>query len=276
MATLQDRTAIITGGGSGIGRGTALALAGRGARVVVADIDLAAADAVATEITGAGGAAAAVRVDVTGDGAFEELRDAAVDRFDRVDVVMNNVGGLTRGFPEHLPVEEWQRVLDLNLLSVVRSNAVFLPLLIGQGHGHIVNTASFAGLFTYSYDRIPYAAAKAAVVQISEGLRLYLEPLGVGVTVLCPGPVRTGISRSLPQTFGPDPGMRGPGEQFAFLDPRDVGNQVAEAISANTFMLPTHPHVRELLVERATDWDGFVEKQTLLAADPASTGIAPR
>lgn len=276
MTALHGRTAIITGGGSGIGRGTAHALARHGARIVVADIDADAAGTVAAEITGTGGTAMATPVDVTAEGAFEGLRDAALDRFGRVDVVMNNVGGLTRGLPEHLPVQEWQRVLDLNLMSVVRSNAVFLPLLIGQRHGHIVNTASFAGLFTYAYDRLPYAAAKAAVVQISEGLRIYLDPLGIGVTLLCPGPVRTGISRSLPRTYGPDPGMLGPGEQFAFLDPTEVGEQVADAVLANTFWLPTHPHVRDLLIERASDWDGFIGKQTALAADPATTGIPPR
>ena len=276
MTMLQGRTAIISGAGSGIGRATALACAARGARIVVADLDPAAADTVAGEIAGAGGSATGVRVDVTADGAFEGLRDVALDRFGRVDVVMNNVGGLTRGLPEHLPVQEWQRVFDLNLMYVVRSNAVFLPLLIEQGHGHIVNTASFAGLFTYAYDRIPYAAAKAAVVQISEGLRLYLGPLGVGVTVLCPGPIRTGIARSLPRTFGPEPGMRGPGEEFAFLDASVVGEQVAEAVLADTFMLYTHPGVRDLLVERATDWNAFVEKQTARAADPLSSGIAAR
>jgi NAD(P)-dependent dehydrogenase (short-subunit alcohol dehydrogenase family) len=109
---------------------------------------------------------------------------------------------------------------------VVRSNAVFLPLLIEQGHGHIVNTASFAGLFTYSYDRLPYAAAKAAIVQISEGLRLYLHPRGVGVTVLCPGPVMTNIMASMPPGFGPDVATRGPGEQFTPLQPEIVGDRL--------------------------------------------------
>jgi len=207
MRSLRDITAVITGGGSGIGRATAVVLARRGARIVVADIDAGAAQKVAADINGAGGAAC----DVAGDGAFEERKTVALDRFGRVDVVMNNVGVLTRGLSEHLPVEEWQRIFEINLFSVVRSNAVFLPLLIGQGHGHIVNTASFAGLFAYAYDRLPCAASKAAIVQISEGLRLYLRPQGIGVTVLCPGPVRTAIAASLPPRSAPRSPCGAPG-----------------------------------------------------------------
>jgi NAD(P)-dependent dehydrogenase (short-subunit alcohol dehydrogenase family) len=262
MQKLQDATAIITGGGSGIGRATALSLARRGARILVADLSAQTAEAVAAEITEAGGQALGVRVDVAAETAFEELKGAALDRFGSVDLIMNNVGVLTRGRPDHLPIEEWQRILNINLLSVVRSNATFLPLLIAQGHGHIVNTASFAGLFTYAYDRLPYAASKAAIVQISEGLRLYLAPQGIGVTLLCPGPVATNIAASLPPAFGPAIATRGPGEQFAVLNAEVVGEQVAEAVLSNTFMLYTHEQVRDVLVERATDWNAFIARQT--------------
>jgi NAD(P)-dependent dehydrogenase (short-subunit alcohol dehydrogenase family) len=261
MESLQDKVAVITGGGSGIGRATAHALATRGAQVVVADINAAGAGAVAAEITEAGGQAAGVRCDVGEEAAFEELKAFTLGRCGRVDIVMNNVGVLTRGLPEHLPVEEWQRIININLFSVVRSNAAFLPLLIGQGHGHIVNTASFAGLYTYAYDRLPYAASKAAIIQISEGLRLYLRPQGIGVTVLCPGPVLTNISASV-RSFGPETATRGPGKQFALLQPGAVGEQVADAIVHDTFMLYTHEQVRDVLVERASDWNAFIAQQT--------------
>ncbi|MEV6039924.1 SDR family NAD(P)-dependent oxidoreductase [Nonomuraea sp. NPDC052116] len=262
MESLTDTTAIITGGASGIGRATAHSLARRGARVVVADIDADAAEVVAMEINQEGGHAVGVRCDVADETAFDNLKAVALDRFGSIDVVMNNVGVLTRGLPDHLPVTEWQRIININLLSVVRSNAVFLPLLVSQGHGHIVNTASFAGLFTYSYDRLPYAATKAAIVQLSEGLHLYLRPQGIGVTVLCPGPVATNIAASLPGTFGPEIATRGPGEQFPVLMPDVVGEQVAEAILHNTFMLYTHDQVRDVLVERASDWNDFITRRT--------------
>jgi len=261
MDSLQGKTAIITGGGSGIGRATALSLARRGARVVAADINAGAARDVAAEITAAGGQALGVACDVAAEDAFEELKAVALDRFGAVDVVMNNVGVLTRGLPEHIPVAEWQRIISVNLLSVVRSNTVFLPLLISQGYGHLVNTASFAGLYTYSFDRLPYAATKAAIVQLSEGLRIYLRPQGIGVTVLCPGPVKTNIMATMPPTFGPETATRRPVPAFALLDPATVGEQVAEAILADTFMLFTHPEVADVLVERATDWNAFIDKQ---------------
>ncbi|WP_019927273.1 SDR family oxidoreductase [Nocardia sp. BMG111209] len=262
MEISHDTVAVITGGASGIGRATVHSLARRGARVVVADIDSSGAEAVAAEVTAAGGQAAGVRCDVSAATAFDELRTFTLDRFGRVDVVMNNVGVLTRGRPEYLPVAEWQRIIDINLMSVVRSNDVFLPRLIEQGHGHIVNTASFAGLFTYAYDRLPYAATKAAIVQISEGLRLYLQPQGIGVTLLCPGPVKTNIMASRPRSFGPDVQTRGPGTQFPVLEPDVVGEQVAEAIRTDTFMLYTHDNVRDVLVERASDWNAFIESRT--------------
>lgn len=266
MTQLSGATAVITGAASGIGRATAHSLARRGARIVVADVNGGDAQRVVTEITDSGGQAVPFVGDVTDDGFFDALRGVAVDTFGGVDIVMNNVGVLTSGRPDYLPVQEWQRIIDVNLMSVVRSNAVFLPLLIGQGHGHLVNTASFAGLYTYSYDRLPYAATKAAIIQISEGLQLYLRDLGVKVTVLCPGPVATNILATMPPNFGPEVEKGYPGPQFEVLMPEVVGEQVAEAILSDTFMLYTHPQVRELLTRRAEDWDAFVAGQSVRSA----------
>ena len=167
---------------------------------------------------------------------------------------------LFRSGPDALPVEEWQRVIGINLMSVVRSIAVFLPFLMAQKDGHIVNTASFAGLYTYAFDRLPYAACKAAIVQMSEGLAIYLKPFGINVTLLCPGPVKTDIANSV-RSFGQPTDVRGPGPQFGLMDADTVGQQVAAAIETNQFWLPTHPDVRALLIDRATDWDGFIQRQ---------------
>jgi NAD(P)-dependent dehydrogenase (short-subunit alcohol dehydrogenase family) len=256
MTSLEGATAIVLGAASGIGRGTARAMARHGARVVLGDVDGPGAAAAASEIRAAGGEAVGLAADVTTAEAFDRLRDTALDRYGRVDVVMNNVGVLTRGLPEHIPLEEWQRILDTNLLSLVRSNAVFLPLLIEQGAGHLVNTASFAGLFSYSFDRLPYAASKAAIVQISEGLR----PLGVQVTLLCPGPVATNIGASI-RSFGPETATRGPGPQFGVKDPDQVGDLVAGAVLDNRFFVPTDDQVVEVLRSRAADWDGYLAGQ---------------
>src|SRR3546814_5305552 len=126
---------------------------------------------------------------VTEPFAFEQLKAQALVRFGAVHIIMNNIAAVSCGLPEDIPVEEWQRAFDVNLMSIVRSNHVFLPLFIAQGEGHIINTASVDGLFGFGYDRLPYAASKAAVVTLSEGLALYLRPKGIGVTCLCPGPV---------------------------------------------------------------------------------------
>src|SRR3546814_10773717 len=114
-------------------------------------------------------------------------------------------------------------------MSIVRSNHVFLPLFIAQGEGHIINTASVDGLFGFGYDRLPYAASKAAVVTLSEGLALYLRPKGIGVTCLCPGPVATEIGDAM-NFFSENIDIHGAGEAFAMMDAADVGVMVRKAI----------------------------------------------
>ncbi|KKC02962.1 SDR family oxidoreductase [Mycobacterium nebraskense] len=260
METLRDKVAVITGAASGIGRAIAGALTDRGAHIVAVDVDDDGVRALADDLSSRGGAVLPQRADVSESAAFEGIRDAALQRFGRIDIVVNNVGVLTNGLPEDIPVSEWQRILDINLMSVVRSNAAFLPLLLDQGSGHLVNTASFAGLFTYSYDRLPYAATKAAIVQISEGLAIYLRPKNIGVTLLCPGPVLTNIAAAVPK-FGGGAPLRIPGEQFELLDPAAVGELVADAILRNRFFVPTHPQVVDELRCRVEDWDAYIDYQ---------------
>jgi NAD(P)-dependent dehydrogenase (short-subunit alcohol dehydrogenase family) len=257
MDTLRDKVCVITGAASGIGRAIAHALADRGAHIVAVDLDDDGIRALADEL---GATALAHRADVSDPDAFQGVRTATLQRFGRADVVVNNVGVLTNGLPQDIPVAEWQRILDINLMSVVRSNAAFVPLLLEQGSGHLVNTASFAGLFTYAYDRMPYAATKAAIVQISEGLAIYLRPKGIGVTLLCPGPVLTNIAAAVP-TFGGGAPLRIPGEQFELLDPAPVGELVADAIVRNRFFVPTHPQVVDELRRRLDDWDAYIDYQ---------------
>jgi NAD(P)-dependent dehydrogenase (short-subunit alcohol dehydrogenase family) len=255
---LERRVAIVTGAGSGIGRAMAVALARVGARVVVVDLRGDRAGETADVIGADGGVAVGTSADVAADGSLEPVRELAMERFGRVDVVCNNVGVIASGLPLDIPIDEWRRILETNVLSIVRSNAVFLPGLIAQGVGHVVNTASTAGLYPYAYDRMPYSTAKAAVVSLSESMALYLRPFGVGVTCLCPGPVRTNIIEQN-RVSGPGLGIRAP--KLALMDPADVADLVVDGIREDRFLVLTHPEVHDILVARAADPDGFLARQ---------------
>jgi NAD(P)-dependent dehydrogenase (short-subunit alcohol dehydrogenase family) len=245
----------VTGGGSGIGRASARSFAERGARVVVTDIDGDRAIAVADEL---GGPAVAARCDVTSIADLEAARELALERFGRVDLIMNNVGVLVVGAVEAIPLEAWSRVIDINLLSVVRSNLVFLPLLLAQESGHIVNTASTAGLLPYGFDRLPYTATKHAIVGLSESLALYLRPKGIGVSCLCPAGVRTNIGEQI--TFYGEPAPpRGP--SFPIIDAEEVGELVADGVTSGQFLILTAPEVADELRERGADVDAYLSGQ---------------
>jgi NAD(P)-dependent dehydrogenase (short-subunit alcohol dehydrogenase family) len=255
---LDSAVAVITGAGSGIGRATALSLSRRGSRIVVTDVDEQRAEAVAREVALGGGEAIAMRCDVSQLSDLEVARDAALDRFGQVDVVMNNVGVMALGPVELIPLDEWQRVIDINLVGIVRSNLVFLPLLLDQRRGHVVNTASLAGLLPYGYDRLPYTTTKHAVVGLSESLALYLRPKGIGVTCLCPAGVATNILEQI-RVFGPPTTPRSP--SLPVVDADVVGELVADTITNGGFLALTTPEVGDELVARARDVDAYLEGQ---------------
>jgi NAD(P)-dependent dehydrogenase (short-subunit alcohol dehydrogenase family) len=254
---LGGSVAVLTGAGSGIGRAAALALARRGARIVASDIDASRAEETAALVVTGGGEAVGLAVDVSSQDDVESLRDAAIDRFGQVDVVVNNVGVLAMGAPESLPIEAWQRVLDLNLLSVARSNAVFLPLLLAQGRGHVVNTASASGLLAYGFDRLPYVASKHAVVGVSEALAIYLGPKGIGVTCVCPSGVMTNILEQI-TVYGEANTPRAP--QHPIVEPDVVGELIADAVTEGRFLVVTAPEIHAELREKADDRDAYVRR----------------
>ncbi|AYJ85280.1 SDR family oxidoreductase (plasmid) [Sphingomonas paeninsulae] len=210
----------------------------------------------------------AVAVDVGRDDAIDHVLDTVYGRFGDIDILMNNVGVLASGKPEDIPISEWERILNLNLMSAIRAIHQLIPGMIARGHGHIINTASFAGLFPYAWDRLPYVASKAAMIGVSEGLSLYLQPQGVGVTCLCPGPVRTAIGSTI-RSWTPGIAPRGPGAQYAVMEPDAVGDLLADAVEANRFFVPTDEQVREPMLRRADNPDLFLTGQiALLAGSP--------
>ncbi|MGW1711908.1 SDR family oxidoreductase [Streptomyces sp. NPDC002156] len=253
---LHNAVAVVTGAGSGIGRAAAHAFARRGARVVVTDLVGERARTVADEL---GPQSLAAGCDVTSLDDLQAVRDAALDRYGRVDLVMNNVGILAVGPVEDIPFEAWQRVVDVNLLGVVRSNLIFLPVLLEQGSGHLVNTASTAGLLPYGFDRLPYTATKHAVVGLSEALALYLRPRGIGVSCLCPAGVATNIVEQITFYGQPAP-PRGPA--FPVLDAEAVGELVADGVTENRFLLLTAQEAADELREHGTDVDAYLSRLT--------------
>ena len=194
MEELRDRVAVVTGAASGIGLAVAQAFAAEGMRVVLADLDEPGAqreaDALGAEV------ALAVGVDVRDPASVEALAAAALDRFGAVHVVVNNAGIVTGGRAWEQSLDDWHRVLDVNLWGVVHGIRTFVPLLLANGSpGHVVNPASMAAV-TAIPGIAPYTASKHAVLGISDVLRAELEGLGapVGVSVVMPGMIRTALN----------------------------------------------------------------------------------
>jgi NAD(P)-dependent dehydrogenase (short-subunit alcohol dehydrogenase family) len=191
MQDLNGKVAVVTGGASGIGKGICRALVAEGARVMVADVDLAKAEATAAELRATGGDVRAHAVDVSLLASVERLAEATLATFGGVDVVCNNAGVYVTGSVRTLTPDDWRWVMSVNLDGVFHGSRVFMPLLLAQGSGHIMNTASLGGLLPSSS---AYSASKAAVVSYSEILRADLAPDGVEVSCLCPGAVRTDLA----------------------------------------------------------------------------------
>lgn len=189
---MADKVAFITGGASGIGAALAKELAARGIEVVLADRQIGLAEELATTLRESGGEATAVELDVRDAGQFERVVDDTVSRTGRIDYLFNNagigVGGAILGYS----LSDWYDVFDVNLRGVAHGIQAVYPVMCKQGSGHIINTASVAGLLPTG-EAGSYAATKHAVVGLSKALRVEAADHGVKVCVLCPGVIRTPI-----------------------------------------------------------------------------------
>jgi gluconate 5-dehydrogenase len=201
---LSGKTAIVTGGGWGIGEHVARGLAEHGARVVIADVAADRAERVAAEICRRGETALAVTTDVCDPMAVDRLVETACRAFGTIDVLVNNAGGgSVHGRTVDLALADWQRTFDLTVTSAFLCSQRAGRVMIGQGHGTIVNVASIYGLVGYSptmYDTdsagnypesLAYAAAKGAVVSMTRTLATYWAPHNIRVNAIAPGPVKT-------------------------------------------------------------------------------------
>jgi NAD(P)-dependent dehydrogenase (short-subunit alcohol dehydrogenase family) len=192
LRTFDGAVAVVTGGASGIGRALAEALARRGAAVVLADRQIDLAREVAGGIRQRGGEAGAAEVDVTEAAAVEALIGDTFAARGRLDYLFNNAGIGIGGGAELYRLEHWTRVLDVNVRGVVHGVQAAYPRMLRQGFGHIVSTASIAGLLP-APGTVSYGASKHAVVGMTRSLRVEAKSLGVRVSAICPGVVRTSI-----------------------------------------------------------------------------------
>ncbi len=270
MEDLTDRVAVITGGANGIGYAMAEAFAGAGAKLVLADVNGSELDAAVRRLGDAGATVSGVVTDVSDAAQVDALRDAAIAAHGAVHVVCNNAGVGTGGLSWELSLEQYRWVLGVDLFGVIHGVHAFTPLLVEQGEGHIVNTASMAGLLSPAF-MAPYNIAKHGVVTLSETLFAELAGAapGVGVSVLCPGWVATRIYDAPRYGMGglaEDEGARGVAEIVKGLvadglDPTDVAAQVIDAVRTRRFYVLTHPEWMPLVAERT--------RRTLDGEDPA-------
>lgn len=251
----RGNVAVITGGASGIGLAVAEKLLERGMRLVLADIDEPKLRDVESRLTESGGEVLGVTCDTASAESVTALAEAALDRFGAAHLLFNNAGIAGTGDAWDGPIELWDRVIDINLYGVVHGIRSFLPIMSEQGSGHIVNTASMAGLVALP-GAAPYNATKHAVVAISEGLFLELGATEspVGVSVLCPGFVKTPLMDKEPTSVDSPIGglirdLLASGVEEG-IPPEEVADALVDAVDGGRFWILTHADMRQSPVDR--------------------------
>lgn len=264
MKDLNGRVAVVTGAASGIGKATATRFAEEGMRVVLSDIEEAALEKAVQELKDRNFEVIGVPTDVSRNEAIEALAEETMSTFGAVNVVHNNAGVVVSGPIEELSLSDWEWVLGVDLWSVIYGVRTFLPLIRETGDGHIVNTASTAGLQA-SGSIAPYNVAKFGVVALTETLRVELDDAncGVSASVLCPGAINTQIVMSK-RNRDPDSARdhKASVQEEAFeknagallaqqgKDPSEVAGMIVNAIVKDEFWILTHDDWKNVLQER--------------------------
>lgn len=260
MKNVNGKTAFITGGAGGIGFGMAQAFAAAGMNVAIADIEAQALADAEASLAADGASVWSTVLDVTNRAAFARAADAAEAKFGKVHVICNNAGVSSRGPIERASYDDWDWVMGVNLDSVFNGIHTFLPRIKSHGEGgHVVNTSSIAGHVIGAGNGI-YTTTKFAVVALSETLRLELAEDDIGVTVVCPGAVKTRINDSERnrQTVFSDVGNTMTAEQLELVkhsfdhgtEPRDLGEMILEAIRHNRLYVLPHAEFKPVIQAR--------------------------
>lgn len=275
--TFAGKQAIVTGAGSGIGAALCRALTAAGAEVLCTDIDEAAAARTATEV-----GARSARLDVTDPAAVQSAVDGMVERAGRLDLMFNNAGIVWGGNTELLTLDQWNAIIDVNVRGVVHGVAAAYPQMIRQGHGHIINTASMAGLAAAG-QLTSYVMTKHAVVGMSLALRSEAAAHGVGVLAVCPAAVETPIldKGAVGGFVGRDYFLQGQGVKTAY-DADRLAADTLRAIERNKAILvkPRRAHASWLFARLAPGLMQrlsmrFVAAQRAGQATHAGSGLDP-
>jgi NAD(P)-dependent dehydrogenase (short-subunit alcohol dehydrogenase family) len=270
MQLSEGKVAVVTGAASGIGLALANRFARSGMKVVMADVEENQLEAAGSSVSSLGVEVLAVPADVSDESSVQALAARAMERFGAVHVLCNNAGVVAMSDPWFGPLSAWEWVFGVNLWGVIHGVRAFLPHMAGQPEGHIVNTASMAGLVPGTGP--VYDATKHAVVAITEDLyrTARLAGLPIGVSVLCPGWVRTGIidaERNWPDRLGERPPSSAESAVTMPIirrvidegtTPAAVADMVADAVEAERFWVFTGPEWLELAVRR---WHGIADGQ---------------
>ena len=270
MDEFRNKVAVVTGAASGIGFGLARRFASEGMKVVMADVEEPALKSAVDELESDGAEVLGIVTDVSDHDAVQSLATATFDRFGTAHIVCNNAGVGTGGLAWEVSEPQWRWIVGVNLMGVVHGIQAFVPRLVEQGEGHVVNTASAAGLMT-GPGMSPYFATKHAVVALSESLAADLAGVGsgVGVSVLCPQWVKTRIAeadRNRPPDVEPTVDDSTPDgsamREFirslvaTGMEPSEVADHVVDAIRSNRFYILTHPGTVEAVRERFARIEG--------------------
>ncbi len=247
MDKFKDKVALVTGGASGIGQALCEELARRGAAaVVVADVNVEGARGVAEAITAAGGRARAAELDVTQAKAVQALVEQTASEHGRLDYMFNNAGIGMTGEVRDMTLDHWRHIVDVNLWGVIYGTTSAYRVMVEQGFGHIVNTASAAGLVS-SPLTTAYTTTKHGVVGLSTSLRAEGAGLGVKVSVVCPGYIRTGIGDAMVYVTKTEDGAE-PFDvsAFTFMEPDDCARVILRRLERNKAIITVTGFARVL------------------------------
>jgi NAD(P)-dependent dehydrogenase (short-subunit alcohol dehydrogenase family) len=243
MKNLKDKIAVVTGAASGIGQATAIEFADRGVDLVVSDINEAGLDETVAAIEAKGRRAVALGVDVSKPDQVEGMISKAIDTFGRVDILMNNAGVGLSGEMRHLSLQDWEWIVGINLWGPIYGIHFALPHMVKQKSGHIVNVSSSAGLIASSC-MSAYTTTKFGLVGLSEVLRNELARFGIGVTVVCPGFVKTNIFDTT-ETRGMKDAPKGDDlPSWLGISKEACAKDILRAVQKNKFLIIPGPEMK--------------------------------